>query len=567
MKKVFVGHRGVGKTTLLKRHQNYFLQVPHFDLDSEIEKSESKSIFEIFKTLGESEFRKIEKRIFEKLIQNAEFVIALGAGFDCQNISKDIEVIFISRRTDSDGRIFLNRPRLNSELSALDEYDLRFKERDSVFRQNADFIYHMPEGIITNNGTEEKIFKINFEIKNAFVTLVPEKMQTLQKFTNIELRTDFFSDNEIIKLVSENQNNFLISYRTPTNEFKFKSGPIDWALELGQLPDHLKTQQLLVSNHDDSIEVAIEKFRSYQNFHQKLCPVITSWKQLQMGHQWQAEQPLVRSFLPRTEKNSRKSQWRWYRQLQFSKQKINFIQNHLDLDDQPSLYEYLTSRQKNFFTAVLGDPVHHSKTPITQTQNFHLDVFAIPIQEPDFEIAMPILQQLGLVAAAVTSPLKIKAGILCKLNCSINTIVLNNNFWIGTSTDEFGLKKMLEQVPDSINKNVFVWGGGGILDAIKKISPRAIFYSAQSQKPRIEDGLKIKPDILIWAAPRKPGIQFPPADWNPTYVIDLNYAENSMGLEYAQKIQTKYISGDILFYAQAEQQLQFWKENLQDLCK
>ena len=50
MKKVFIGHRGVGKTNLLVRHSKYFLDIQHFDLDAEIEKLENKTISEIFET-------------------------------------------------------------------------------------------------------------------------------------------------------------------------------------------------------------------------------------------------------------------------------------------------------------------------------------------------------------------------------------------------------------------------------------------------------------------------------------------------------------------------------------
>ena len=38
MKRVLIGHRGVGKTALLERHQTYFPDIEHFDLDQEIEK-------------------------------------------------------------------------------------------------------------------------------------------------------------------------------------------------------------------------------------------------------------------------------------------------------------------------------------------------------------------------------------------------------------------------------------------------------------------------------------------------------------------------------------------------
>jgi shikimate kinase/shikimate 5-dehydrogenase len=564
MKKVFIGHRGVGKSALLKRHQMYFPEISHYDLDIEIEKAQSESILNIFAKYGEPQFRKIEKKIFDQLIQESNFIISLGAGFDSSIIPTDIEVILISRRTDTDGRIFLNRPQLNAELSALEEYDFRFNKREPFFRSRTDFVYHMPEGLIEENSIEEKVFSRFIQLKNAFVTLLPEQILLLEKFSDIELRTDLFSDLEIQNLVQKYTNRFLISYRKNTQDLSFKSGCIDWALELGPVPAELYDAELIVSNHDDKISDAICKFASYPQFHQKLCPVINLWDELMTGHQWQSEKPDQRSFLPRTNSLSKKSKWRWYRQLQLSNQKINFIQGHQDLDDQPSLYEYLNLKLGKRFAAVLGDPVHHSKTPITQGHKIHLNVLAIPLLENEFDSAMAILQKIGLTAGAVTSPLKVCAGRLCGEKRSLNTIVYRNNQWIGTSTDEFGLEKSLLEIKNFKNKKIVVWGGGGTLALISEIVPHAVFYSAQTQEARDNNRIIENPDILIWAAPRKSGIQWPDLNWKPEYVLDLNYVENSQGLEYALKIKTKYISGDTMFYAQAEKQLQFWIENLKD---
>ncbi len=562
MKRVFIGHRGVGKTELLKRHQSYFHDLPHFDLDQEIEKSQNKKISEIFKNQSEQKFRDIELNVFTNLIQNENFVISLGAGFNPENIPSDIEVVYVSRRTDSDGRIFLNRPRLNSDLTALKEYHERFHKRDPLFRFRSGFIYHLPEGLKNSNLIEENIFKSVCKIKNVFMTAANEKFNN---FENIELRTDIFSDAQIKKIIAQNKNTFLISYRKKTDQHLFKIGMIDWALELGTVPSELShNSELIISNHDDDVKTAIEKFKLYPQFHQKLCPIIHNWSELKIGHDWQSEAPDQRSFLPRTATSNYKSKWHWYRQQQFSKQKINFIQGHQDFDDQPSLFEYLSHKNKNQFVAVLGDPVHHSKTPITQSENFDLNVLAIPIQESEFETAMPILLDMGLIAAAATSPLKNLAGKLCGKSHAVNSMVLKNNSWVGTSTDEFGLQKLIEQVSNYKSKTFVVWGGGGILDSIVKILPEAIFYSAQTQNTRDENKIIQNPDVVIWAAPRKTEIQMPHNHWQPEVVLDLNYTENSMGLEYAQNKNIKYISGDVMFYAQAEKQMQFWKEHLKD---
>lgn len=564
MKRVIVGHRGVGKTSFLNRHKIYFSDVPHFDLDAEIEIAQNQKISDLFKDQGESTFRQIEKKVFSTLLANSEFVISVGAGFDSQNIPSDIEVLYISRRTDRDGRIFLNRPRLNPELDPLAESIQRYSERDLKYRQRADLIYHMPEGISGPDEIERKLLTEKTQNDSAYLTLVPNKLKQLSQFQSIELRTDLFTTAEIQKIVSENQNQFLISYRKTTKVLPFQSGRIDWALELGSVPPEFNQSELIVSNHNDALLVAIEKLNLYKQAHLKLCPVISSWDELLTGHQWQQQDPENRSFLPRS--GLLKSKWRWYRELQFSKQKINFIQGFQDFDDQPSLYEYLKSKNKltENFAAVIGDPVHHSWTPYIQGQNFSLNVFAIPMTESEFKTAIPILEKWGAKAFAVTSPLKTAAGQLCRVNQSMNSLVFKNNQWIGTSTDEVGLHSLISTVPDIQNLNVAVWGGGGVLESILQVLPKAQFYSAQTQQNRNKTTKPFMPNVVIWAAPRKAGIQWPLPQWPVQYVVDLNYMENSMGLEYAQRINAKYISGVAMFLAQAEKQLDFWKEHLKE---
>lgn len=566
MKRVIVGHRGVGKTSFLNRHKIYFPRVLHFDLDEEIESSQNQKISDLFKSQGETYFRQIEKKVFSELSARSEFVISVGAGFDSQNVPNDIEVLYISRRTDRDGRIFLNRPRLNPELDPLAESIQRYTERDIKYRERADLIYHLPEGISSPDEIEKKLLTEKIQNDSAYLTLVPNKFKQLSQFQNIELRTDLLSTEEIKKITSENTNHFLISYRKATQEYPFRSGLVDWALELGPVPSELINLDLIVSNHDDLIRDAIEKLNHYAKAHLKLCPLISTWDELMTGHQWQQQDPLNRSFLPRSAVSEKKSKWRWYRELQFSKQKINFIQGFQGFDDQPSLYEYLKSKNKpaENFSAVIGDPVHHSWTPYIQGRNFSLNVLAIPMLESEFKIAIPILEKWGVKALAVTSPLKMEAGKLCGSSQSFNSLVFKNNQWIGTSTDEHGMQSLISSVPDIQKLNVAVWGGGGVLESVQQVLPKAQFYSAQTQQNRNNVNETIIPKVVIWAAPRKSGIAWPPSDWSIQYIVDLNYMENSMGLEYAQRINAKHISGVAMFLAQAEKQLQFWKENLKE---
>ncbi|CAM3767257.1 shikimate kinase [Flavobacterium gelidilacus] len=83
MKIILLGYMGVGKTSLSKKLSKK-LEIPCFDLDEIIEKSESLSVSAIFKDKGEVYFRKIEHQLFKNFIEKEEnYILSLGGGTPC----------------------------------------------------------------------------------------------------------------------------------------------------------------------------------------------------------------------------------------------------------------------------------------------------------------------------------------------------------------------------------------------------------------------------------------------------------------------------------------------------
>ncbi|HDH63328.1 MAG TPA: hypothetical protein ENF66_01385, partial [Firmicutes bacterium] len=77
---VLCGFMGSGKTTI-GRELSKNLNIPFFDLDSEIERRVGKRINKIFQDNGEHFFREIEKdTLFEFLKRKEDFVLAVGGG-------------------------------------------------------------------------------------------------------------------------------------------------------------------------------------------------------------------------------------------------------------------------------------------------------------------------------------------------------------------------------------------------------------------------------------------------------------------------------------------------------
>ena len=106
-----------------------------------------------------------------------------------------------------------------------------------------------------------------------------------------------------------------------------------------------------------------------------------------------------------------------------------------------------------------------------------------------------------------------------------------------------------------------VWGGGGTLKLMQSLLPEAHFFSNRTRQLRsgISAGLKAY-DFLIWAAPRHKELGWPSDHMIVNTVVDLNYTENSPGLEFAARRKISYINGLEMLVLQAEKQQKFWSQ-------
>jgi shikimate 5-dehydrogenase len=149
---------------------------------------------------------------------------------------------------------------------------------------------------------------------------------------------------------------------------------------------------------------------------------------------------------------------------------------------------------------------------------------------------------------------------------ALNTLIWSPKLgkWQGTSTDDEGFRALIEGVGmlAPLQTEIYVWGGGGVLEMIKKQLPHASYFSSRTGKARAgsEAAENRPPKILIWAAPRSTETKMPPSDWRPAMIFDLNYRENSMGREYAQICGANYQSGLTMFVEQAQAQRYFWRK-------
>ncbi len=572
MKRVLIGHRGSGKTSLLRRHQNYFPVIKHFDLDQELQIKYQSTVQDFFKSDGEQKFREAELATYNEITKkNSSYVISLGAGFNTAHIHATDEIIFVSRNTDSEGRIFLDRPRLDENLRPLAEYQNRYNQRNLLFREKADFIYHLPEGLLEPQQTEKMLLKYEFEIKDAYYTLSFKELTHVSRlmkiFKKIELRTDLLTQEDILELLKKYpEHHWMVSFRT-ADFFEVAEEEVDVDIQF------YKNQKCsIISTHEDHIDLALDQVQKYeQKFHIKLSPRIESFSELIKGYDWQQKNPSQRSFLPR----SLNGKWNWYRHLSKYQQKINFLRNFNEQADQPSIFQWLNLplQKPDHWAAVLGKPIFFSRSPIQHQDFFNQRksfMCEIEIDPDELKKNLAWLLMIGLKYAAVTSPLKEVAFDLGRYTTekaqkfrSANTLLLKDNKLFAHNTDVDGFTKFVVDIKNRQNE-IAVWGGGGTLSMIRSVLPQATYFSSQTGLEReIHQANRKDFKILIWAAPRLPDTLYPPTHWPLEIIYDINYVENSMGLEFAQKLKSNrtnmiYKSGLEMFFEQARKQQEFW---------
>ncbi len=572
---LLIGHRGVGKTSLLGRIKSYCakynIEASTVDLDHHIEQRENKSIADIFANDGEKKFRSLEKKYLIDLVQNTDtkILVSIGAGF-MGPYPEDAEIIFIKRDTDKHGRTFLDRPRLNTELSAFEEYKDLYNKREQHYSGTAHLTLVLQEGLKENTFYEELFFGFaKDKLVTGVYTLLPGELEKVEFYLSfgldkIEIRTDYFGEEDITKLINSiPEEKLLLSVRdkkiVPTSKY------MDWPLEFGA-PEK---KYFIISNHnkDNGIEESISKLEQSGSLskHLKLAIPIDSLEELKIGHEWHLKNPSKNCFLP----ISKDGKFAWYRLIQKNNIFPNFFKTtgQGSALDQPYFYDWVNNNfdSSNGFAAIIGWPVNHSWTP-----NEHYKFFAkykmpvVKINLQEYELTKEnfnFLASLGLKAAAVTSPLKNKiAQVIFGAEEPINTIVSFAGEWKSTNTDIDGFEVLAGYL--KTENNIVLWGGGGVITSVKQVLPEVSSYSARTGSARKDEVIIDQPEVVIWAVGRHRLENWPDSSWRPHTIVDLNYSEDSPGKEYALMVGAKYISGESMFTGQAQKQQEFWSEYL-----
>lgn len=615
MRVLLVGHRGTGKSSLLSRIEAYYRRIGRkvecLDLDRAIERKVGESVSCFFQTKGESAFREIERAVFTELENSFDGLrhdvfLAAGGGFDPSTVGDGWRVVWVRRNSDGAGRIFSDRPRLNANVDPLQEYLERYEPRQVRFAKRADEILWLDEGLEGQDLDERDLVLGDLRELGGDLTLLPSNFRSEGAFENwiharldwgvrrLELRDDLLSEAQMdtaIRMIPRER--LLVSFRSKERipatrklvlDFELE---FDWPLEFGTCefgaPRFLSLHERLPGQ---GLKEALARFprECAQGTLLKAALPAYDFRDLLAGHQWMRAFPEARVFLP----HSPDGRWSWYRLLGGDRQPLNFFREGEGSGaDQPTLLQWARRRRleksargsaETPFAAIIGDPVEHSRTPIEQREffaGFGAPVFAIRMTEDEMRGGgLAVLGRLGLRWAAVTSPLKEAAYDACVRDDqlteelhAVNTLVWSEDRhqWVGTNTDLDGFRAAVDEFrKQEPLGSVAVWGGGGTLNAVKAVLPDSEFFALRSAENRNPQGVRaaeFRPDTVIWAVGRSRDPQNQPApEWQPRRVIDLNYAENSPGRDYALRVGARYIPGLSMFRHQAEAQRRFWQK-------
>lgn len=564
-----IGHRGVGKTTLLRVFARDNPGWQTWDLDEEIQHSTGESV-DVLVRRSLIEFRNHEARVFASLITRSTqpTLIAVGAGFEGP-WPEGVHRVWVRRVTDAAGRVFLDRPALQPELSPYLEYLKLFPSRDVRYRALATEELSLPEG---GGEVMAPFLRPDWVCDQVCdLTLKPENFRAWPAFWNkrarwhvryFEVRDDLLSRAQIAAArATIPPERLLFSCRTSESR---PEGQVDWALELGR-PEFVP-HVLSLHERESAFTDILRQFTKTPARIHKLALEIRDFYELERAHQWWLEAPTERAFLPR----SSDGRWRWYRSLFGPRMPLHYIREGDGTSaDQPWLWQtVLQPALQTSFAAVLGDPIDHSLSPQTHRAFFTrqgLPFVGIRVREEEFQDAMPVLERLGLRFAAVTAPLKRVAAQACahlspeaEALRSVNTLARTTRGWEGHNTDVIALARIARDLPVDY-KQFWLWGGGGVKSSVKRVWPEAREIYARAGLSAASVGAS-QPDVLIWATGRSRPFSFPPPELTPKLILDLNYGPDSPGLELARARGLPYESGLNMFRLQADAQQAYWSQ-------
>jgi shikimate kinase len=161
MRFYLVGFMGSGKSYWGKAWSESF-GLKWYDLDSEIEKAEGKTIETIFREEGELSFRKKEKRHLQTFFNRDHFILSCGGGTPCffdnmVQMNRSGVVIYLKSTPTELSTRLRHEKEMRPLLKDVSEDQLEFFIEQKLNERKSDYqkaLYHLPTRFLTNENFE-----------------------------------------------------------------------------------------------------------------------------------------------------------------------------------------------------------------------------------------------------------------------------------------------------------------------------------------------------------------------------------------------------------------------------
>ena len=597
---ILLGHRGTGKTTLAALLEDTFEVI---DLDEVIEAREAQTCAQLIAS-DQAHFRRLEARLIHELSRPASSprprLIVPGAG--CEHLPQDALYILLRRegwvQTARD-----ERARLRPELGWQAEVDWMIASREPGWQARAHLVLDIPCGADLAL-TADRLRTLATWLTDTCAGLrtsapifaVPTTQAELARASHdvallgwhgVEVRSDLFPTRPELTCPA------LLSLRTHDPAWFDGARQSDWFdldIAHADLLPHLLTRHsprpLLLSTHPERCEpedllamhrLATEVARTHPGWAEhmilKFAPSTHSAQEVEdlLGHLPALTFPVT--FLPQGERFAWMRPWLTATLNRTSYMPVGCSPWRLGLShatpspwDLQSWLPFLTGSTPQRFDALLGDPVRQSVGDVWhrrwalehgQTERAYLKVPCPRETAPhDVDALLRLLRTCHTRGISITSPLKralaARDDVRTELS-ALNTLRDEGDHWLGTDTDEAGMRGVLDALHErGIRGDVALLGKGGVSAAVvRAIAAHPAFtlaYHAGARDGWGEDAPAV--ELVVNAAGLMPEAHkgAPSARaW-----LDLHYT-------HVRPVPSPvHLCGDLFFDAQARAQQHFW---------
>lgn len=163
MKLILIGFMGVGKTSVGKKLAEK-LNLKFIDTDYEIEKSENKTISQIFEDYGERYFRTLETKVLKNALKEENIIISTGGGIitnkeNYEILKNEKNVIFLDASTKTIINHLCNetnkRPLLKDSKNLISKIEELLSIRYEKYKEVSDILIE-----VNNKNIDEVISQI-----------------------------------------------------------------------------------------------------------------------------------------------------------------------------------------------------------------------------------------------------------------------------------------------------------------------------------------------------------------------------------------------------------------------